>query len=126
MRRRVSGSILLLTIALAASAAGDAFALPANFTESVAFSVLTLPVAVRFSPDGRVFVAEKSGNIKVFDNLSDTTGPGTYDTGGPGQTGSRDAAAVLPAVNAQARILFSACPFFVAHRPAPVTRNTQA
>ena len=85
MRRRVSGSILLLTIALAASAAGDAFALPANFTESVAFSGLTLPVAVRFSPDGRVFVAEKSGNIKVFDNLGDTTaamvvGPGTaYD-----------------------------------------------
>ena len=32
---------------------------------------------VRFSPDGRVFVAEKSGLIKVFDNLSDTT-PTTF------------------------------------------------
>jgi glucose/arabinose dehydrogenase len=73
---------LFLSIALLAPAAADrAMALPANFTESVAFSGLTLPVAVRFSPDGRVFVAEKSGNIKVFDNLSDTTstmvvGPG--------------------------------------------------
>ena len=28
---------------------------------------------MRFAPDGRVFVAEKSGLIKVFDNLSDTT-----------------------------------------------------
>jgi glucose/arabinose dehydrogenase/PKD repeat protein len=30
-------------------------------------------VAIRFSPDGRVFVAEKSGLLKVFDSLSDTT-----------------------------------------------------
>ena len=28
---------------------------------------------MRFSPDGRVFVAEKSGLIKVFSGLSDTT-----------------------------------------------------
>ena len=28
---------------------------------------------MRFSSDGRVFVAEKSGLIKVFDNLTDTT-----------------------------------------------------
>ncbi len=30
-----------------------------------------MPTAVRFPPDGRVFVAEKSGLIKVFDSLSD-------------------------------------------------------
>jgi glucose/arabinose dehydrogenase len=34
-------------------------------------------VAVRFSPDGRVFVAEKTGRIKVFDSLTDTT-PTTF------------------------------------------------
>ena len=28
---------------------------------------------MRFSPDGRIFVAEKNGRIKVFDNLADTT-----------------------------------------------------
>ena len=44
--------------------------LPAGFSESVVFSGLTQPTAVRFSPDGRVFVAEKSGLIKVFANLS--------------------------------------------------------
>jgi glucose/arabinose dehydrogenase len=47
--------------------------LPAGFSESVVLSGLTEPTAVRFSPDGRVFVAEKSGLVKVFDSLSDTT-----------------------------------------------------
>ena len=31
------------------------------------------PTALRFSPDGRIFVAEKNGRIKVFDGLTDTT-----------------------------------------------------
>jgi glucose/arabinose dehydrogenase len=44
-----------------------------GFTDSVIFSSLTAPIAVRFSPDGRVFVAEKSGLIKVFASLSATT-----------------------------------------------------
>ena len=44
-----------------------AAALPPGFTETVAFSGLTNPTAVRFAPDGRVFVAEKGGLIKVFD-----------------------------------------------------------
>ena len=30
-------------------------------------------MAIRFAPDGRVFVAEKDGLIKVFDNLNDPT-----------------------------------------------------
>ena len=47
--------------------------LPSGFSETVAFSGLTEPTVVRFAGDGRVFVAEKSGVIKVFDNLSDTT-----------------------------------------------------
>jgi glucose/arabinose dehydrogenase len=46
---------------------------PTGFSESVVFQGLTEPTALRFSPDGRVFVAEKSGLIKVFDSLSDTT-----------------------------------------------------
>ena len=44
-----------------------------GFQETVAFSGLTQPTAVRFAPDGRVFVAEKSGLIKVFDGFADTT-----------------------------------------------------
>ena len=44
-----------------------------GFQETVAFTGVTQPTSVRFSPDGRVFVAEKSGLIKVFDGLGDTT-----------------------------------------------------
>ncbi len=44
-------------------------ALPIGFNEVAIFNDLTFPVAVRFSPDGRVFVAEKSGIVKVFDNI---------------------------------------------------------
>jgi glucose/arabinose dehydrogenase len=62
---------LAVSLALAPSAAAGT--LPANFQESTVVSGLTNPTVVRFSPDGRVFVAEKSGLIKVFDNLSDTT-----------------------------------------------------
>jgi glucose/arabinose dehydrogenase len=50
-----------------------AVSLPTGFQEQIVFSGLTEPTALRFAPDGRVFVAEKSGVIKVFDNLSDTT-----------------------------------------------------
>ncbi|HEX3174306.1 MAG TPA: PQQ-dependent sugar dehydrogenase, partial [Solirubrobacterales bacterium] len=44
-----------------------------GFTESVVFNGLTEPTDVAFAPDGRVFVAEKSGLIKVFSSLNATT-----------------------------------------------------
>jgi len=61
---------LVLTHALAAQAQP---VLPTNFQETVALSGLTLPTAVKFARDGRVFVAEKSGLVKVFDSLTDPT-----------------------------------------------------
>ena len=62
-----------IAVALALSAPAGAVTLPAGFQESTAFSGLDQPMAVEFAGDGRVFVAEKSGRVKVFDNLSDTT-----------------------------------------------------
>ena len=47
--------------------------LPAGFSESIVLSGLERPTSVRFSPDGRIFVTEKSGLIKVFASLSATT-----------------------------------------------------
>src|SRR3954449_5842528 len=47
--------------------------LPTGFTESTVWTGLGNPTVIRFAPDGRVFVASKSGVINVFDNLSDTT-----------------------------------------------------
>jgi glucose/arabinose dehydrogenase len=48
-------------------------ALPSGFQEQTAFGALTAPTAVVFAPDGRAFVSEKSGLIKEFDSLTDTT-----------------------------------------------------
>src|SRR5918993_1526071 len=67
----------LLSFLLRPIEANGATTLPPGFQESVAFSGLTAPTNVEFSKDGRLFVAEKSGLIKVFDNLSDTT-PTTF------------------------------------------------
>jgi glucose/arabinose dehydrogenase len=80
-RRRLLPTALFLALALATlptlvvSTAQPAAAatLPAGFQESIVFSGLQNPTAVRFAPDGRVFVAEKRGVIKVFDSLTDTT-----------------------------------------------------
>lgn len=51
--------------------------LPAGFQETVVLSGLNNPTAVQFASDGRVFVAEKRGVIKIFDGLGDTT-PTTF------------------------------------------------
>jgi hypothetical protein len=42
-----------------------AAAAPAGFTELTAFSGLVNPTAVRFAPDGRIFIAEKRGTIQM-------------------------------------------------------------
>ena len=62
-----------VAVALSLPAPAGAVTLPAGFQESTAFSGLDQPMAMEFAADGRVFVAEKSGRIKVFDNLADTT-----------------------------------------------------
>jgi glucose/arabinose dehydrogenase len=46
---------------------------PSGFSDVVAISGLVQPTTVAFAADGRVFVAEKSGLIKVFTSLADTT-----------------------------------------------------
>ena len=50
-----------------------AAALPSGFSEQVVFSGLVNPTGVQFAANGQVFVAEKSGIIKVFDSLADTS-----------------------------------------------------
>jgi glucose/arabinose dehydrogenase len=66
---------LAVCLALVAASAPSAQAQPlqAGFTESVVFEGLTEPTDVAFAPDGRVFVSEKSGLIKVFSSLNATT-----------------------------------------------------
>ncbi len=70
----VSAVVAALASACAQAAAGT---LPPGFRETTALRDLNLPMAARFAPDGRVFVAEKSGIVKVFDSVADTT-PTTF------------------------------------------------
>ena len=76
-----AGKVVLLALVLMITALPEgsllrpsiAEALPSGFQVNTVISGLDTPTAVAFSPDGRVFVAEKSGLIKVFSNLNDTT-----------------------------------------------------
>ena len=77
LRQRARISLLAGAGALAAVSVGptaaSAATYPPGFSEQTVFSGLTNPTAVRFASDGRVFVAEKNGRIKVFDSLTDPT-----------------------------------------------------
>ena len=74
----VTLAVLLSAPAQAAFDASDATerllaAPPVGFEDTVALSGLEQPTAVRFAPDGRIFVAEKAGRIQVFDDFGDPT-----------------------------------------------------
>jgi glucose/arabinose dehydrogenase len=64
-------AIALLTLLLPSAAAG--VTLPPGFEESTVITGLRAPTAIEFAPNGRVFVAEKSGIVKTFDSIADTT-----------------------------------------------------
>jgi glucose/arabinose dehydrogenase/PKD repeat protein len=66
-------ALALFAPAAAWSPAAHATPLQPGFNESVVFSGMTEPTDLAFAPDGRVFVSEKSGLIKVFANLNATT-----------------------------------------------------
>ncbi|MEZ4288132.1 MAG: PQQ-dependent sugar dehydrogenase [Polyangiales bacterium] len=61
-----------------------------NFQHQAVFSGLRLPTTVRFAPDGRIFVAEQKGAIKVFDSITDSNGPDVINTLVPNVFGFRD------------------------------------
>jgi glucose/arabinose dehydrogenase len=58
---------------LAGAQTAQAGTVPSGFQDTVAFSGLTNPTTFNFAPDGRVFVGEKSGLIKVFDGPGDNS-----------------------------------------------------
>jgi len=76
-RLRTAGIVALLSavaiLSLAAQPALAEPALPEGFQDAVVIDGLNEPTTFRFAPDGRVFVAEKSGRILVYDNLQDQT-----------------------------------------------------
>jgi glucose/arabinose dehydrogenase len=80
--RKLAGRAPGLALALAAAVAGVLAlaapasaepALPEGFQDEVVLSNLDQPTDFRFAKDGRIFVALKSGEILVFDDLDDPT-----------------------------------------------------
>ena len=64
--------LVLALFTLVAIGGPGASALPNGFQETtLPFTGLVNPTAIEFAADGRVFIAEKSGRIKVFNNLGD-------------------------------------------------------
>ena len=63
-----------------------ASAFQSDFSDQVILSGLSLPTDVEFAPDGRVFVAEKSGLIQVFDSLGDPSAAVVMDLRTPTHT----------------------------------------
>lgn len=52
---------------------------PPGFQVSTAFSGRANPTAIRFARDGRVYIAQKSGQIFEYDNIADTSGTQVAD-----------------------------------------------
>jgi glucose/arabinose dehydrogenase len=66
MLRRLT--LALLAAATASLLPASARALPSGFRDSLVVSGLTLPTAICFAPDGRMFVAEIGGTVRVVEN----------------------------------------------------------
>jgi glucose/arabinose dehydrogenase len=72
-RRVVVLVVVVILTCLAASPAAGAV-MPNGFQDAAVLSGLEYPTAVGFSSDGRVFVAQDDGVVKVFSSVNDTTG----------------------------------------------------
>ncbi|MEO5821257.1 MAG: PQQ-dependent sugar dehydrogenase [Vicinamibacteraceae bacterium] len=57
---------LLFALGLATPARAGAATLPAGFTEALVASGLASPTAMQFAPDGRLFVCEQGGRLRVI------------------------------------------------------------
>jgi glucose/arabinose dehydrogenase len=73
-RISLASAMLLIAALLSQVGAGSAGAstLPTGFRDSVVLSGLVNPTVLQFAPDGRIFVGQKNGVIKVFQSLTDT------------------------------------------------------
>jgi glucose/arabinose dehydrogenase len=74
LRRSLAVVVSTTAVAIAvvaAPTAAPAATYPMGFSERTVFTGLNNPTAIRFAADGRVFVAEKSGLVKVYASLSD-------------------------------------------------------
>jgi glucose/arabinose dehydrogenase len=74
-RRNASIAVAMLAClaALVTPALAGATTLPAGFSQTTAISGLNRPTDVEIAPNGRLFVAERSGIVKTYTSVADTT-----------------------------------------------------
>jgi len=74
---RLYGAVILMFLLISSTAVGlvitnsnvpVALAAPAEIVDSVLASGLNLPTSMEFSPDGRLFITEKDGNVRIVKN----------------------------------------------------------
>jgi glucose/arabinose dehydrogenase len=65
VRRVMSGSIMLLLAAIGFEERGVAAVVPSGFTDTPVVSGLSNPTAMAFAPDGRIFIAQQGGSLRV-------------------------------------------------------------
>jgi glucose/arabinose dehydrogenase len=68
----VTAVAVVVSLAVPGQRTAVASMLPSGFRDTVALSGLTKPTVVQFASDGRIFVGQKNGVIKVFSSLTDT------------------------------------------------------
>ncbi len=67
------GIVLTCLAALVVPQLAGAVTLPAGFSHTTAISGLTRPTDVEIAPNGRIFVAERSGIVKTYSSIADTS-----------------------------------------------------
>ncbi len=65
MRRVITGSIVLLSAVIGFEQGGSAAVIPSGFTDTQVVSGLTNPTAMALAPDGRIFITQQGGQLRV-------------------------------------------------------------
>jgi glucose/arabinose dehydrogenase len=73
--RRVCATAMIAMAFAGASAPASAATLPAGFSETLVASGLSSPTAMQFAPDGRLFVCQQGGALRVIKNGALLTTP---------------------------------------------------
>jgi glucose/arabinose dehydrogenase len=63
---RLAAAVLVTCLSLATHVPASAATLPAGFTETLVASGLVRPTAMAIAPDGRIFVCEQDGRLRVI------------------------------------------------------------
>jgi glucose/arabinose dehydrogenase len=75
MRLRVAVSLVCAAALTAAAPAGWAATLPIGFQETLIATGLAAPTAMALAPDGRIFVCQQGGRLRVIKNGTLLTAP---------------------------------------------------